>query len=746
MPVPEQVQELERRFATLVEQALAAQREAIVARLRQREAELPGIVASSLVGVSLPTIDLSGWAPAAPREEAAEANAGFATLRDALARVDAARTQADLLATVLDVATSFADRAVLLLVHADGLAGWACTGFGGGVQAVEAVTVAPIGTWAEVAAGRGVVALDAGDSARLIEPLAGTPASVAAAVPLVLRDHLAAVLYADRTSESRSLDVAALQVLMYASTQALETLPLRQVLAPCLAEAGERLEQPALAPWDAAAMAATQSVASEPAPEVSLEPEPAAAAPPSPEPWSAWQPAAAAASEPIASEIAEIAEVAAEPEVAASLEAPWGAPEPEPVPQEPAPPTAWSTETAAWEEATGVGAIPATSAAAEPAWTEPIGDLEPPAEAEAPAEGPAAVDTYALAAEPAYEIAPEAETTWEAPAAELAPVTAVEPNADFAADDGWGAVGTAAELPPVEVAYEAAPAELPEAELAEAELSELEAAPLLAEEPLAATSGYAYAEVEPEPVAPPVVAWELPVAEPTPAFAPAAEEPAEAPTQMLPAVGYADEGPATDADATVLITQPSLPEVAPAAAAADSPNATMMWSIPVAPAAPAVEPMAPPVMAPPTPAPPPVVAAPLPAPVPDVTPAVATTEVKPPAAKSGDTVEVRPPEDLQGPGWAFATTRIQTIGRDPAHEEARRLARLLVSEIKLYNEELVDEGRRMRNIYGLLKEDIDRSRQMFNERVDAKVRSEADYFHQELVRILAAGDAVALGV
>ncbi len=112
------------------------------------------------------------------------------------------------------------------------------------------------------------------------------------------------------------------------------------------------------------------------------------------------------------------------------------------------------------------------------------------------------------------------------------------------------------------------------------------------------------------------------------------------------------------------------------------------------------------------------------------------------------TAEVRPPSGVQGPGWAFSTGRMPAVSLDdePIHEEARRLARLLVSEIKLYNEEQVEEGRRNRDIYERLKEDIDRSRQMYEDRVDPKVVGTTDYFYQELVRILAAGDSRALGI
>jgi len=116
-------------------------------------------------------------------------------------------------------------------------------------------------------------------------------------------------------------------------------------------------------------------------------------------------------------------------------------------------------------------------------------------------------------------------------------------------------------------------------------------------------------------------------------------------------------------------------------------------------------------------------------------------------APAAGTPEVRPPSGVDGPGWAFATTRVPVSPSDEAmHEEARRLARLLVSEIKLYNEEQVEEGRRNRDIYERLKEDIDRSRQMYDERVDPKILRSTDYFYQELVRILAAGDSRALGI
>jgi hypothetical protein len=80
-----------------------------------------------------------------------------------------------------------------------------------------------------------------------------------------------------------------------------------------------------------------------------------------------------------------------------------------------------------------------------------------------------------------------------------------------------------------------------------------------------------------------------------------------------------------------------------------------------------------------------------------------------------------------------------------AHDDAKRFARLVVSEIKLYNEAKVNEGRRNKDIYERLKEDIERGRQMYNDRVPGPVRDRTNYFVDELVRILAGGDASALG-
>lgn len=80
-----------------------------------------------------------------------------------------------------------------------------------------------------------------------------------------------------------------------------------------------------------------------------------------------------------------------------------------------------------------------------------------------------------------------------------------------------------------------------------------------------------------------------------------------------------------------------------------------------------------------------------------------------------------------------------------SHNDARRFARLLVSEIKLYNEKKVIEGREASDLYPRLREAIDRSREMYDKRVQPPVASKFDYFHYEIVNSLADGDAGRLG-
>ena len=140
---------------------------------------------------------------------------------------------------------------------------------------------------------------------------------------------------------------------------------------------------------------------------------------------------------------------------------------------------------------------------------------------------------------------------------------------------------------------------------------------------------------------------------------------------------------------------------------------------------------------------------PAPAPPPSPAPGFGTTampamtmpKVAPAHAEDRPSTQYVPPSGIRG-----GASRADQPEDAKKHDEARRFARLLVSEIKLYNEPKVDAGRKKKDLYERLKEDIDRSRQMYDERIAEDVRKSSNYFYDELVRILADGDAGILGL
>jgi len=132
-------------------------------------------------------------------------------------------------------------------------------------------------------------------------------------------------------------------------------------------------------------------------------------------------------------------------------------------------------------------------------------------------------------------------------------------------------------------------------------------------------------------------------------------------------------------------------------------------------------------------------------------PAPAPVEAPPPHAQppaaSASTQYVAPLGTARrwGSSDADLPVEVSDDNEKRLHNDARRFARLLVSEIKLYNEQKVTEGRSEGNIYDRLRDDIDRSRQMYDKRVAPPVATRYDYFHQELVNTLAEGDSSKLG-
>jgi hypothetical protein len=97
------------------------------------------------------------------------------------------------------------------------------------------------------------------------------------------------------------------------------------------------------------------------------------------------------------------------------------------------------------------------------------------------------------------------------------------------------------------------------------------------------------------------------------------------------------------------------------------------------------------------------------------------------------------------PAAAVAAPAAPVSEEDELHKKARRFAKLLVEEIRLYNQPKVDEGRQHKDLYDRLKVDIEKSRATYDKRYAESAVASADYFTQELIRILADNDVSLMG-
>jgi hypothetical protein len=162
-------------------------------------------------------------------------------------------------------------------------------------------------------------------------------------------------------------------------------------------------------------------------------------------------------------------------------------------------------------------------------------------------------------------------------------------------------------------------------------------------------------------------------------------------------------------------------------------------------AAAAPEPHPAPAMEPPPTEPAPAVYAVAPAePSPEPAFAPAAVDAAPTPALAPEYVPAPAMEPAAPPAPAAAPAGMSPE-EEEVHKKARRFAKLLVDEIKLYNQMRVVEGRAHKDIYVRLKDDIDKSRATYDRRYGSTSASSGNYFTQELIRILANDDPSLLG-
>jgi hypothetical protein len=122
-------------------------------------------------------------------------------------------------------------------------------------------------------------------------------------------------------------------------------------------------------------------------------------------------------------------------------------------------------------------------------------------------------------------------------------------------------------------------------------------------------------------------------------------------------------------------------------------------------------------------------------------------DLPPEPEPAAEVVEVAAAHASAAAAPAVATDPLAALSPEDAdmHRKAQRFARLLVDEIKLYNQAKVAEGRRHKDLYDRLKEDIDKSRGTFQKRYGNTAAASGDYFHHELLRSLAEDDISIMG-
>jgi hypothetical protein len=105
-------------------------------------------------------------------------------------------------------------------------------------------------------------------------------------------------------------------------------------------------------------------------------------------------------------------------------------------------------------------------------------------------------------------------------------------------------------------------------------------------------------------------------------------------------------------------------------------------------------------------------------------------------------VAVPEPEmGLEVSPWAETPDR---VGADPTHEEWRRFARLVATDIRLYNEDLVQQGRTRGDLASRLAEPIQRGRESFSRRFPDAGTEGGRVLRDAFVQVLAGGDATLL--
>lgn len=126
-------------------------------------------------------------------------------------------------------------------------------------------------------------------------------------------------------------------------------------------------------------------------------------------------------------------------------------------------------------------------------------------------------------------------------------------------------------------------------------------------------------------------------------------------------------------------------------------------------------------------------------------PAVSAPPPPPPPPAPEPVVEAPPPPPPPAEAAPAPAAPVIAPGDEEIHKKAKRFAKLLVDEIKLYNKDKVAKGKEQKDLYERLKDDIDKSRATYDKRYGSTPAAGADYFNKEVIRILADNNPELMG-
>jgi outer membrane biosynthesis protein TonB len=121
-----------------------------------------------------------------------------------------------------------------------------------------------------------------------------------------------------------------------------------------------------------------------------------------------------------------------------------------------------------------------------------------------------------------------------------------------------------------------------------------------------------------------------------------------------------------------------------------------------------------------------------------------------PAAEPEVPVEEEAPVEEAAPAEVAAPPEPVDVDSLPEdlrklHKKAARFARVTVQELFMYKQAEVEQGRENKDLYQRFKEEIDKSKELYDKRFEKIADHNIDYLYDELVRVLAENDSSTLG-